>query len=79
MEAVKIGELKMLKYHLAAAVIVSSLAIGLADTASAVRKAKKLSYKEAWAACQKHVQVIPEGSARYSRGAACMKQHKYRL
>jgi hypothetical protein len=65
-------------------VIVLSLAIpfAIADTASAQGKAKKLTYEQAWAECKKDVDKsgIPGADAgRYTRGAACMKQHGYRL
>jgi penicillin V acylase-like amidase (Ntn superfamily) len=54
------------------------------DMASAQKKAKKLTYEQAWAACQKDVQTALPGdttqsAARYTRGAACMKIHGYRL
>ena len=54
--------------------------IGLADTASAA-KAKRLTYEQAWADCKKDVAFLPGvgDASRYTRGAACMKQHGYRL
>ena len=59
------------------------LAISVVDDASAAQ-AKKLTYEQAWAACKKDVVSSLPGettmsAARYTRGAACMKQHGYRL
>ena len=74
----------MQKANLLAVAIALSLAmpLALADTASAA-KAKKLSYEEAWAECKKDVAFLGGDAAtsagRYTRGAACMKQHGYRL
>jgi len=46
-------------------------------------KAKKMSYDEAWADCKKDVSFLGGDAAttagRYTRGAACMKKHGYRL
>jgi hypothetical protein len=55
-----------------------------ADIASAQQKAKKLTYEQAWAECKKDVTSVLGGettqsAARYTRGAACMKQYGYRL
>jgi hypothetical protein len=76
----------MLKFNLLG--VVMALSIGLlfaaTDTASAQKKAKKLTYEQAWAECRKDVQAnLPgdttQSAARYTRGAGCMKQHGYRL
>jgi hypothetical protein len=60
-----------------------ALPLALADTASAQKKAKKLTYEQAWAECKKDVAVLGgdtiTSAGRYTRGAACMKQHGYRL
>jgi hypothetical protein len=67
------------------AIIVSVGALLAAtDMASAQKKAKKLTYEQAWAECRKDVQSALPGdatasAARYTRGAGCMKQHGYRL
>jgi hypothetical protein len=60
------------------------LPLALADTASAAPKGKRLTYEQAWADCQKQVTSVLGSEAttsagRYTRGAACMKQHGYRL
>ena len=56
--------------------------LGFADTASAA-KAKKMTYEQAWAECKKDVSLLggdtTTTAGRYTRGAACMKQHGYRL
>jgi len=56
--------------------------LALAGTALA-QKPKKLTYEQAWAECKKEVSLLGgEGTTsagRYTRGAACMKQHGYRL
>src|SRR5262245_36582205 len=60
----------------------SSAVRGLPDAALA-QKAKKLTYDQAWEECKKDVAFLGgEGTTtagRYTRGAACMKQHGYRL
>ena len=57
--------------------------LAFSDTARAAPKAKKLTYEQAWAECKKDVAFLggePGTTAgRYTRGAACMKQHGYRL
>jgi hypothetical protein len=61
----------------------ATLPLALADTASAAAKAKKLTYEQAWAECKKDVAFLGSeattSAGRYTRGAACMKQHGYRL
>src|SRR5262249_53382386 len=56
--------------------------LALAGTALA-QKPKKLTYEQAWTASNKEVSLLGgEGTTsagRYTRGAACMKQHGYRL
>jgi len=66
---------------LAAALCIAA-PLALAGPASA--KSKKMSYEDAWAFCKKEVTSVLGGdpgttAARYTRGAACMKQHGYRL
>jgi hypothetical protein len=79
------GEIEMLKSNLLGLTIALSvtLLLGLADTASAQTKPRKLTYEEAWAACKKDLGFLGGDAAttagRYTRGAACMKQHGYRL
>jgi hypothetical protein len=81
----EIREITMLKSNVLGVIIVLSIAsLGIADTASAATKAKKLTYEQAWAECKKDVVSVLGGeagtsAARYTRGAACMKQHGYRL
>jgi len=75
----------MLKSNLLTVAIALSIALPLtlADTASAQQKGKKLTYEQAWAECKKDVALLGGDTAtsagRYTRGAACMKQHGYRL
>ena len=76
----------MRKAMLSSIAVVGSLGTLLmtADVASAQKKAKKLTYEQAWAECRKDVQSALPGdptasAARYTRGAGCMKQHGYRL
>ena len=63
--------------------LAATLPLTLADTASAQQRAKKLTYEQAWAECKKDVALLGGDAAttagRYTRGAACMKQHGYRL
>ena len=54
------------------------------DMTSAQQAAKKLTYEQAWAVCKQQVTSLLGGdttttAGRYTRGAACMKQHGYRL
>jgi hypothetical protein len=69
-------------FSLAVALSVA-LPLSLAGSASAAPKAKKLTYEQAWAECKKDVALLGgdpgTSAARYTRGAACMKQHGYRL
>jgi len=71
----------MLKTRLLAAVIALSTAVlFMPATTTWAAKAKKMSYDEAWAECKKDVTLLTfDNAARYTRGAACMKQHGYRL
>jgi hypothetical protein len=75
----------MLKSKLLGVVIALSVAMLFAatDITSAQQKAKKLTYEQAWAECKKEVAVLGSdavtSASRYTRGAACMKQHGYRL
>jgi hypothetical protein len=68
---------------LSVAVVFSAAMLGLAATASAATTAKKVSYDEAWAECRKDVAFlgneVTTSAGRYTRAAACMKQHGYRL
>jgi hypothetical protein len=68
---------------------IAALSVGMlfaaTDMASAQqKKAKKLTYEQAWAECKKDVTSVlgtdtTTTAGRYTRGAACMKQHGYRL
>jgi hypothetical protein len=75
----------MLKSKLLGVVTALSVAMLFAatDITSAQQKAKKLTYEQAWAECKKEVSLLggdtTTSAARYTRGAACMKQHGYRL
>ncbi len=67
-------------------VVAVSLAVpfAFAGAASAAQKGKRLTYEQAWAECKKDVTSVlgseaTTSAARYTRGAACMKQHGYRL
>jgi hypothetical protein len=65
--------------------VVIALAIatsfGVADTAFAAKKHGRLTYEQAWAQCKKFTDALARDahSQRYSRGAACMHQHGYRI
>jgi hypothetical protein len=85
-DALKDRETTMRKSILLSVTIAASAAMLLAatDTTLAQKKAKKLTYEQAWAECRKDVQAnLPgdttQSAARYTRGAGCMKQHGYRL
>jgi hypothetical protein len=61
-----------------------ALPLGVGDTAFAAKKkapAAPLTYEQAWAVCQAHVDKLArdQQSARYSRGAACMYTYGYRI
>ena len=64
-----------------------SLAMLLAatDVSSAQqKKAKKLTYEQAWAECKQQVTSVlgtdtTTTAGRYTRGAACMREQGYRL
>jgi hypothetical protein len=65
---------------------VAALSVGILFTGTemaSAQKAKKMSYDEAYAKCQSEVKSLYPNEtgpgARYSRGAACMKKHGYRL
>jgi hypothetical protein len=84
-EATQNREIEMLKFNVLGVIIALALALPLtlADTASAQKKGKKLTYEQAWAECKKDVAFLGSdattSAARYTRGAGCMKQHGYRL
>jgi surface antigen len=71
----------MLKLTSFPVVIALSIAVplGVADTAFAAKK--HLTYEQAWAQCKKFTDALARDahSQRYSRGAACMHHHGYRL
>jgi hypothetical protein len=54
---------------------------GAADTAFAAKKREHVTYEQAWARCKTFTDALARDahSQRYSRGAACMHQHGYRL
>jgi len=68
-------------------VAIGALSVGMLFAATEVTlaaKAKKLTYEQAWEECKKDVASVLIGdtgtsAARYTRGAACMKKHGYRL
>jgi hypothetical protein len=72
--------LKLKSLHVAIALSIA-MPLGAADTASAAKKPARLTYEQAWARCKVHVDKLPSDaqSARYSRGAACMHMHGYRI
>jgi hypothetical protein len=73
----------MLKLNSRCVVVALSIAmpLGIADTAFAAKKPAHLTYEQAWARCQVHVDKLArdQQSARYSRGAACMHMFGYRI
>ena len=65
-------------------IVVLSAAAFLAavQPASAAKKAKQLTYDEAWKVCTDYLNrnhFPKDASARYSAGAACMLKHGYRI
>jgi hypothetical protein len=58
-----------------------AIPLGFAGSALAAKKAPKLTYEQAWARCKIEVDKLPwdAHSARYTRGAACMKHFGYRI
>ena len=58
-----------------------AMPLGFADTAFAAKKHAHLTWAQAYARCKVHVDTLPRDaqSQRYSRGAACMHMHGYRL
>jgi hypothetical protein len=58
-----------------------AMPLGVADTAFAAKKREHVTYEQAWARCKKFTDALARDahSQRYSRGAACMHQHGYRL
>jgi hypothetical protein len=73
----------MLKLNSRCVVVALSIAmpLGIADTAFAAKKPAHLTYEQAWAKCQTHVDKLQRDaqSQRYSRGAACMHMYGYRI
>ena len=69
----------------AIAALSAGMLLAASDMASAQQpKAKKMTYEQAWADCKNQVTSVLGNEAttsagRYTRGAACMKQHGYRL
>lgn len=59
----------------------TAIVIGVGHTAFAAKKPPHLTYEQAWAKCKVHVDKLAadQQSARYSRGAACMHMHGYRI
>jgi hypothetical protein len=67
-----------------AMITIASTALALSVTTGAMAAPKKLTYEQAWAHCKADIVAALPGetttsAARYTRGAACMKQHGYRL
>lgn len=75
--------MKILK--LATAVLCAAIMIASAADVSAApkKKAKKLTYEEAWKRCTAEInkQAVPYdwASMRMTAGAACMKKYGYRI
>jgi hypothetical protein len=71
---------KLIPLHVVIALSIA-MPIGFADTALAAKKPEHLTYERAWARCKVHVDKLAADhqSARYSRGAACMKMFGYRI
>jgi hypothetical protein len=72
---------KLKSLHVVVALAVA-MPLAFADTAfAAKKKPEKLTYEQAWARCQKHVDTLArdQQSQRYSRGAACMKMFGYNI
>ena len=64
--------------------IVAAMSVAMVGpTGTALAAKKKLTYEQAWAECKKDVAFLGSDAAtsagRYTRGAACMKEHGYRL
>jgi hypothetical protein len=64
-------------------VIALSIAMpfGVADTALAAKKPTHVTYEQAYARCEVHVDTLPRDaqSRRYTCAAACMPMYGYRL
>jgi len=75
----------MLKLKSLGVVVALAMAmpLGVSEMAFAATKKKpeKLTYEQAWARCKVHVDKLAadQQSARYSRGAACMKMFGYNI
>jgi hypothetical protein len=74
----------MVKHKSLGVVIALSIAMPLgvvADTAFAAKKHAHVTYEQAYARCKVHVDTLARDaqSQRYSRGAACMHMHGYKL
>ena len=58
---------------------------GLAESAFAKTKTKKLTYEQAWDVCKKEMDKMgifgtsTQANERHTRGAGCMKKHGYRI
>jgi hypothetical protein len=71
---------KLTSLHVLAALSIA-IPLGSADAAFAAKKPAHLTYEQAWARCQVHVDKLQRDaqSQRYSRGAACMHMFGYRI
>jgi hypothetical protein len=72
---------KLRSLHFIVALSVA-MPLAVADTAfAAKKKPEKLTYEQAWARCQKHVDTLArdQQTQRYTRGAACMKMFGYNI
>lgn len=58
-----------------------AMPFAIADAAFAAKKPAHLTWAQAYARCKVHVDTLPRDaqSQRYTRGAACMHMHGYRL
>jgi hypothetical protein len=62
--------------------VAMAMPLGVPQTAlAAKKKPEHLTYEQAWARCKVHVDKLAadQQSARYSRGAACMKMFGYNI
>jgi hypothetical protein len=72
--------LKLTSFRVVIALAIAT-SLGVVDTAFAAKKREHLTYEQAWARCKTFTDALSRDahSQRYSRGAACMHHHGYRL
>jgi len=74
-------------YRILAVIIAGTFVagFGLAESAFAKTKTKKLTYEQAWDVCKKEMDKMgifgtsTQANERHTRGAGCMKKHGYRI